>query len=698
MLAFCTAVAVAAGCSENKTDYSTEVSFRDGGGTYVVTAIGGERNVAFYSQCGHWEIMMPEEAAEWLSVWPRFGDDNGRTTLSVKEQKSAYDRHATLRIVTERGVVGQIEVSQTGAAPYINFDLQSNHIRADYQGTPITVNVTSNLEWTVELLPTIAGQSVDWVSLGAITPSSQEFLFEDNTGLPRRECTARFKMLRGDYYIDLPVTQRAGNNIYENAEHITVAELLSKVELGSTGSYEIEGNYALDVWVTSDFAHKNMPDSVMYVQDRSGRGLKLALKDKADFLTPPAERAGWYDCGSNLALHVCGLEFRCDGEGNLAIVDFPTTVVMAHTAETADDLAVVQANFSTLATYANTLVEIDPVEFVFTYGCYTNFWETAAQSISAVEELWKSSVTMPYKRHYLDFHSYPQFLRDAKGQVIKLWFSCYFTQGVSKNIPQGKGKLRGVVSTYRGETILQLRNSDDEQVATSGDRISHTLVKGGPWRDVNKTVAAFEVGNSGDDATSLIFSLKNNVWNNNDIGPASSINGTSVADGMYWLSAGIRYDYATKYSSTDENRYLSVNGKNWWQGSGSILSNAKDAGEGFVLRTNALRAASGDLWLNLSVSSSQAGPGLLKIQWAETDKDDLTGVTFADIATIDVPVIDYTPFLMPYSIKMPDALKGKEHVVILIRCADNKVCGKRSGDVLASGTCRLGNLEIVQVN
>lgn len=693
---FAGAVALAAGCSDDKTDYSTEVAFRDGDGMYVVSAAGGAHDVTFYSQCGHWEIAVPEGVGEWLDVWPLFGDDNGKTTFKVARLERAYDRTATLDIVTERGVVGQIRVRQQGAAPEMRFDLLSNHIRADYQGTPVVVNVTANFDWEADIRPAAGEGPVTWLTLGETTPTSQQFLFSDNTGQPKRECTVRFRMTGGTHYVDLPVTQRAGDNVYERAEHITVAELLDKVSLDGSGAWEIEDNYAVDGWVISDFRHKNLPDSVLWVQDGSGRGLKLLLKDKQDFLDPPAERAGWYDCGSRLSLHLCGLEFRRDKEGNLAICDFPASVVMARGEEPASRLAVARPDFSDLDKWVNTLVAVDPVEFVFTYGCYTNYWEVAAQSIDKVEELWKNDVPAAYKATYTDFHHYPQLLRDRTGRIAKALFSCDFTQALSKNIPQGRGPLRGIVTLYGGEPVIQLRDSDDDKLPATGDRTATTLVKGGPWRDVTRTEAAFEAGNDGGDRTQIVFSLRNSVWENDGIAPQSSVDGTKITSGMYWLSAAIRYDHAKKYAAADENRYLSLNAMNWWNGTGSVLSNVHDSGEGFILRTNALRNATGDLWLSFSTTSSLGGPGELKIQWAESDAEDLTGVAFTDVATYDAPVLDYTPYLMPYSVRLPDAMKGKENVVILFRCA-SKVNAKRGGEVVATGTNRLGSIEIVEI-
>lgn len=684
--------APAAGCSTDQTEYSTEVAFKDGNGEWVFTSAGGEQRITFFSQCGHWEIDMPEGSSTWLDVWPLYGDDNGKTTVTVKKLDEAYDRIATLPIRTDRGQVGKIVIKQQGAAPYIRFDLQSGVLRADYLGTPVTVNVTSNLRWTCELLPGADQQPVNWVTLTDVTPTSLRFLFEDNTNQPKRDCIARFRMLDGDFYVDLPVMQRAGDNVYEKAEQITIAELLAKVQLNASGSYEVEDNYAVKAWVTSDTAHKNMPDSVLYIQDQSGRGLRLLLKDKDNILTPGAEQTGWYDCGSKIGIHLYGLEFRLDAEGNLAIADFPSSAVKEKFDDPVGDIAVARADFSNLADYANTLVRIDPVEYVFAYGCYTNYFE--AQKINDIAAAWAdaSKVQIRYKQAYANFLLYPQIVRDSRGQMVKMWFSYYFTEAFSRNLPLGKGALTGIVSRFRGEYILQMRMAADDAVEASGERIGKTLLKAGPWRDNTKNTAGFDTGNSDDDHSSLIFSLPNNE--------GLDLVGASGDGGMYWLDASFRHDASKPWNKSDANRYLSLNVKLWWSGNGSRLSTAADGGEGFILRTNTLRNATGDLYLSFSTTSSKGGPGWLKIQWAETDKQDLTGVTLKEIARYDSPTIDYTPYQMPYCFRLPDEMKGKSNVVIVFRCADNTDNATRMNKkamVTDTGTNRLGGIEIVEV-
>ena len=688
--ALAVAAFAAAGCSDDNTgDFSSEVTFRDGDGTFACEAAGGEKTLAFFSKCGHWELAVPEEAAGWVSVWPAYGDDNGKTTITVEELTSAYARRATLNIVTARGVVGQIVVSQNGTAPYIDLDLSAGYIRADIVGTPVTVAVASNVRWeaTIE-------EGGEWISLGETSETTQQFLFEDNTGQPKREGKVRFSMVDGDYSVPVRVAQLDGNTSFETSTPVSIADLLGEVRLAD-GRYEIEDNYAVYGWITSDLTRKNMPDSVLYVQDAGGRGLKLLLKDKNEVLTPAVEREGWYAAGRKVALHMYALEFREDAEGNLAIVDFPATAIKSSVDEAAPaGLAVPLPDLATLADFGNTLVTVDPVEFVFPYGCYTNYFENSP--LADIEATWakKNEVQKRYRAAFADFHLFPQLVRDRRGNVAKLWFTSEFTEAFSKNLPQGSGPLTGIVSKFRGEYVLQMRSAADDGLdASSASRKSVTLLKTGPWRDNTVTVPAFEKGNEAGDASSIVFSLKNGSGNDN-------VESSGQPTGMYWLDAPFRTDCLTPWTAEQTDRYLALNAKWWWSGANSILSNTTDLGEGFVLRTNVLRHATGDLWLAFTTTSSKGGPGALKIQWAETTSADLSKVTFNDIATYNSPVVDYHPFQMPYSFKLPAEMKGKADVVIVFRCADGSDNARKldsPAKVGDTGTNRLGSIEIVEI-
>lgn len=101
-----------------------------------------------------------------------------------------------------------------------------------------------------------------------------------------------------------------GNTSFEHAEMVTMARLLSEVQLDAEGRFELEENYAVEGWITSDFERKNLPDSVLYVQDASGRGIKFILKDKNEFLSPSAEQRGWYAQNRKVAIHMYAAELR----------------------------------------------------------------------------------------------------------------------------------------------------------------------------------------------------------------------------------------------------------------------------------------------------------------------------------------------------------------------------------------------------
>ena len=78
------AAVVAAGCSDDNTADGGEMTFRNGDNLFECPATGGTKEISFFSRSGHWEITPEDPEASWIDVWPAYGDDNGRTTLTVE--------------------------------------------------------------------------------------------------------------------------------------------------------------------------------------------------------------------------------------------------------------------------------------------------------------------------------------------------------------------------------------------------------------------------------------------------------------------------------------------------------------------------------------------------------------------------------------------------------------------------------------
>ena len=676
------------GCTNDETSEKKVMTFLNDDNLFECSAEGGVKEISFFSRAGHWEIEADETSASWIDIWPSYGDDNGRTTLTVKAIDDAYGRESTLNIVTADGIVGQIFVKQLGLAPYIQTDLSSPKLRVDIVGTPITIAITSNVKWEATI-----DEGKEWISLGETTSSSQQFLFADNTNCPKRSGLISFRMIGGDYSISIPVEQMDGNTIFENAELITISRLLDEVQL-TDNRYEVEANYAIEGWITSDFEHQNLPDSVLYVQDASGRGLKFILKNKSEFLTPSSEQTGWYAQNRKIAIHMIGAEFQKDSEGNLCVVDFTASSVKSSSEEQPNaPLSVELTDLTELSQYDNTLVRIDPVEFVTPYGGYAPFYEGAGNSEESTESEWIKNVKEGYRAifpyHTLAIH----LVRDRKGNVAKLYFQRSFTQMYARNLPSGAGSLTALASKFRGETILQIRNMEDDALSDdTASRFSNALLQAGPWLS-SDPIPAFVVGNSGEDKSSIVFSVYDDS-NNFDVYPSSS-----GAIASYWLPTVVRRQHDIPYAQEAEH-YYSLNAKLWWNVTThhSLVANNDDVGEAFVLRTNTLRNATGDLFLYLTGTGSKGGPGTMKVQWSDSTEEDLTKVKFEDIGTYEVPCIDFTPFLYPYSFRLPDAMKGKTQVTILVRCA-NEYNARHDGALITpAGTSRIGHIGIVEIN
>lgn len=680
------AALLAAGCSDDETTDVDGMTFPDGDNLFECPAEGGTKEFTFLSRAGHWTIDAGE-ASSWIDVWPAYGDDNGRTTLTVKAVDDAYGRELTLDIVTAHGIAGQIRVKQAGLAPVIKPNLTSPKIRVDIAGTPVTVEVTSNVKWEA-----VVDEGKTWISLGQTTETSQQFLFTDNTDQPKRTGQISFRMIGGDCSVSVPVEQMDGNTSFEKAETVTIARLLSEVQL-TEGRYEIEDNYAVEGWITSDFEHLNLPDTVLYMQDAGGRGLKFVLKDKSEFLNPSAEQQGWFARDRKIAVHLVGAEFREDAEGNLCVVDFAASSVKRSTEEAPGAaLAVALGDMSDLARYGNTLVRIDPVEFVTPYGGYAPFYEKEGNDEETTEKEWTKNVKTGY-RALFPYHTLaPHLVRDAQGNTAKLYFQRSFTQMYVKNLPSGSGALTALVSKFRGEYILQIRSTEDDALsADAGTRISTTLLQAGPWL-AQDAVPVFTVGNEGDDRSSIVFSVYDDT-NDFDVYPSSS-----GAVASYWLTTDVRRRYDIPFADETEH-YYSLNAKLWWNVTThhSLVTGNEDVGEAFVIRTNTLRNATGRLYLYLTGASSKGGPGKMKIQWSDTTEEDLTKVKFEEIGSYNAPCINFTPYLFPYSFPLPDAMRGKQQVTILVRCADGANAQYNGAAIATTGTTRLGHFGIVEI-
>ena len=89
------AAVVAAGCSDDDTTDGDGMSFLNGDNLFECPAEGGTKDISFFSRSGHWEIAPQDPEASWIDVWPAYGDDNGRTTLTVKAINDARDQNQT---------------------------------------------------------------------------------------------------------------------------------------------------------------------------------------------------------------------------------------------------------------------------------------------------------------------------------------------------------------------------------------------------------------------------------------------------------------------------------------------------------------------------------------------------------------------------------------------------------------------------
>ena len=96
---------------------------------------------------------------DWLSVSPFRGEGDGSLTVSTKENANPSPREATIT-VSGSGLTQTITVYQAGTA---NLTVDRTNLRYNPAGGSMTVNVASNIEWSIEV-DYVEGNT-DWLTV-----------------------------------------------------------------------------------------------------------------------------------------------------------------------------------------------------------------------------------------------------------------------------------------------------------------------------------------------------------------------------------------------------------------------------------------------------------------------------------------------------------------------------------------------------
>lgn len=635
---------------------------------------GCSMRLSLFTNMGAWRIEpLYAEDLEWLDVWPSHGENEGRFWLTVDRNQTGYSRVSTLNIISRNRIVRTIRVSQKPGTPTIEIDMDGmTNFTLPTVGASRTIRISSNAGWK----PVAEDEAAEWITFANQTDSSVDIVVAENPQDDTRKGTVSFVMTGSgneNVSAQIEVRQKGQSANFSRATLKTIAEVLG--ELNADGS--VTGNVYVEATVVSDPSTLNFDPSLiswspalkpsldnrmMWVQDASGRGLLIEFLDVA---------YNTYQLNDKLSLHLVDQKLTVDKNlGVTKISGFTSDEIPEAVAGSAvEPLAL--ADFSDIDRYENSLVRIDPVEFVIPMGTYVNVNETTYSTTTTNGKIDGTA-------------QYAQLLRDRQGNVVPLYTSASFTERFARLLPKGSGSLTAIVTrnvvSGKSQTILRLRSDADNGVLDDAStRLTRSVVEFGPWTsDAPLSQVAATTGKG---------TLKTSI--------ATKV-AEKAADAIYWgwtyarrVPATIGSDGtanpAVPGSVTAEWIYPCLNVYTWWEGNGTSIRDV--SGEAWIM-TVSTEGATGDLYLGFTTSSSGGGPRDFRIEWAETE--DAKVENFREIGTYTAGNWDANYQCKELCFKLPDELKGKSSVVIRHRVTANTKANGKSGGIGATGTNRVG--------
>lgn len=112
------------------------------------------------------------------------------------------------------------------------------------------MGVEANIDWVAEL---VDPADASWITVGEFTPTSQTFVCAANPGSEPREARVRIAAYGTSVSCVFTVTQPDMSSAFEEAEKVSIAELLAMGEGKIARNVYVEGS------VISDRATRNYP-------------------------------------------------------------------------------------------------------------------------------------------------------------------------------------------------------------------------------------------------------------------------------------------------------------------------------------------------------------------------------------------------------------------------------------------------------
>lgn len=614
---------------------------------------GGKHTFEMYSNQGPW-VVEPEYRGDeaWIDIWPNEGNNDGRFTLTVSENRNAETRISNMNVVIGSTVVKSVRIQQIGSAPSILLDMGSDNTMVLQGGGEVTVKLISNALWKV-VIPEDAG----WITAGDHTGSSQTLVIASNPGAERK-ATVRFQVVgtgNESIYVDYTITQFDSVSDPMNGKQISISELYDICPDGGV----IEENLWIEGTVINDISRMNMDPERMFIQDESGRGIRLDFESEAE---------NYYEIGTRVKVHLYKREFRKDGDSGAMYFGGITSSAVFSVEEGEPMQPVDVTDIADLDRLENTLVRIKDVSFLFPWGTY--------MAVSPDQFWYNSQKKNTSSLAYCDGHDLcGQTVVSADGRSVRIMSTSTFLDRHARTMPSGSGDITGIVCRYVKagvrENVLFIRSDEDNTVSSDpADCQFNTVVRFGPFSaesDLDRISASVGAGQ-----------MKTSVFES--VGPTA---GVQMNWGWYYLRkapASVIVDPATGVQTEDppvnskDPIHVCVSTQKLWSASGSTINrtgadpsdDGQMKGEAWIFNIEDFSPVSGgDLYLNFTESSSQTGPMYYVIEWNEDENAPMD--EFRKIADFTSPDLYSSSQCEHFRFRLPDEMKSLERFTIRFR-------------------------------
>ena len=650
---------------------------------YEAYAKGTAPRLSFYSNYDEWRLEPAFKGdEEWVYLWPNSGTGSGRFFLTVDENPEASARRTEINVISHNRVVHSFSITQKGANPVLELDMDGmTRQTVIAEGGVVNLKVRTNTLWK----PSVSQSAGSWISFRDQSDSEVTIVAEANPEDDPRSADVVLTMSgSGNESVRqvFTVIQQGGRSAFSRARKVTVAELL---RLTGERAGTIDENLYVEGWVTSDRTKNNVEQHFisydkadgryvasvknrqMWLQDDSGKGICVEFtKDEYNS----------YALDDLLTLHVADQSFAVDEQtGTLKLAGImPSAVKNAVRGGQATPVSV--SSLADMSAYENTLVTLRNVSFALSYGTLFNTDERFCYYTD--ENLAQLDAST---------RQYPHLLFDGEGNAIRLYTACTFPDRHARMIPSGSGDLTGIVTKRitkgREEYIIRLRSDADNAVSDhAATSLAKPIVRFGPFEtNVSSDNVRADYG-SGTIKTSMF----------------SQISATSSSTSMYWVWGAIHRQ--TRDASSDgfpapdiNNQYAAINAQNWYDGTGTSLTDA--LGEAWIVSADTRAAGSGTLWLIFATATYRNGPRDFVIEWNDSESAPLA--EWKRIEEYESCSWNANYQAKVYMVRLPDELKDKASVVIRHRVTSRATTKTENGQITSTGTNRMCYWSIVEL-